>query len=185
MRKILMLCVLLSSLCAHCDAQEKMRDVFLQMPDSLLPYLTENNKLDFLDFIDSGMNAVVTNELGGKSEMVSLTDTTLFIQLSSAMNVNMRLMPVKEDIDSCNFVICVLATCGESAPETKVNVYSVKWNPLVVSKYLELPIEPYVADFVDKPVLGLRLQQMNNLDVLANEEQKKDDPWLKSVEWKQ
>ena len=28
-----------------CVAQQKMRDVFLRMPDGLLPYLTENNRL--------------------------------------------------------------------------------------------------------------------------------------------
>ena len=55
-----------------CAAQQKMRDVFLRMPDGLLPYLTENNRLDFIDFMDSGMKAVVNNELGGKSEMLSL-----------------------------------------------------------------------------------------------------------------
>ena len=31
----------------------KMRDVFKQMPDSLLPYLSKNNRLDFIDFMES------------------------------------------------------------------------------------------------------------------------------------
>ena len=46
-----------------CQAQPKMREVFQRMPAMMLPYLTENNKLDFIDFIDSGMKAEVRNEL--------------------------------------------------------------------------------------------------------------------------
>ena len=51
-----------------------MRDVFKQMPDSLIPYLSSNNRLDFIDFIDSKMDAEVANSLGGKSRMQKLTD---------------------------------------------------------------------------------------------------------------
>ena len=51
-----------------CQAQPKRREVFQRMPATMLPYLTENNKLDFIDFIDSGMKAEIRNELGGKSE---------------------------------------------------------------------------------------------------------------------
>ena len=184
MRKLLMICVLLSSLCTHGEAQTKMRDVFLQMPDSLLPYLTENNRLDFIDFIDSGMKAVVTNELGGKSEMLSLTDTTLVLQVSPVTKVDMRLMPVNEPVDSCNQVVCVLTTYGEVAPESKIEVYSTHWTSITLSKYLDLPCESYVADFTKTPSLGLNLRQMNALDPIAYEEQKKDVPWLKFVEWK-
>ena len=32
------------------QAQLTMRDVFLQMPDSLLPYLSQSNRLDLLDY---------------------------------------------------------------------------------------------------------------------------------------
>ena len=35
----------------------KMRDVFKQIPDSLVPYLSQNNRLDFIDFLDSNMKA--------------------------------------------------------------------------------------------------------------------------------
>ena len=184
MRKLLLLGVLLSSLCIPCEAQQKMRDVFLQMPDSLFPYLTQNNRLDFIDFIDSGMKAVVSNEFSGKSEMLSLTDEELSLQLSSALKVKMRLMPVNEVVDSCHQVICVVKTYGEANPESKIEIYSISWQPLDVSKYLTLPHEPYWADIVEIPSLGLSLRQMNTLDAIAYEEQKMEEPWLKNIEWR-
>ena len=108
MKSFLIVCFLMSSLLSPCEAQTKMRDVFLQMPDSLLPYLTANNRLDFIDFLDSGMKAGVSNELGGKSEMLTLTDTTLTLQASAAKLVQMQLMPVSNPVDSCNQVVCVI-----------------------------------------------------------------------------
>ena len=78
---------------SQASAQDLMiRDVFKQMPASLLPTLSENNRLDMLDFMDSKMKAEVTNRLGGKSEMTLLTDTTLSIRMSEALKVDMLLL---------------------------------------------------------------------------------------------
>lgn len=60
---------LIAALCAlavgQVSAQDlKMRDVFKQIPDSLVPYLSQNNRLDFIDFLDSNMKAEVRNKLG-------------------------------------------------------------------------------------------------------------------------
>lgn len=166
-----------------CAAQQKMRDVFLRMPDGLLPYLTENNRLDFIDFMDSGMKAVVNNELGGKSEMLSLSDEALIIQVSPDMRMSMRLFPVSEAVDSCQQVVCVITTYGTDAPESRVESYSLAWNPVDVSKHLSIPSEPYIADFMEVPGVGLVFRQSDALDQLAHEEQKKESSWLRNVEW--
>ena len=175
---------MLSSLCLTVGAQTKMRDVFLQMPDSILPYLTQNSRLDFIDFMDSGMKAVVNNELGGRSEMLSLTDDAVVLKVSPAMQVSMRLMPVAEVVDSCSQVVCMVKTFGEDTLESHIDIYSVRWNRVEVSAHLDLPQEPYVADFMEDPSKGLSLRQVLVLDPIANEEQKKELPWLKNIEWK-
>ena len=105
-----------------CGAQPKMRELFQRMPAEMLPYLTENSKLDFIDFLDSGMKAEVRNELGGKSEMLSLTDMSADIQVSPSMRITMHLMPVNEAVDSCNQVVCLISTYGKDSPESKVEV---------------------------------------------------------------
>jgi hypothetical protein len=185
MRKMMIICLLLATSLTAFAEDRTLRELFVEMPDSLLPYLSRNNRLDFIDFVDSGMKSVVTNELGGKSEMVSLTDSTLVLQVSPVMRIDMHLMPVREPIDSCNQVVCVLTTCGDMAPESKVEVYSVHWTSLEVSRYMDLPDEPYVADMVSSPSLGIHFRQMTALDPIAYEEQKKEQSWLKIVEWKQ
>ena len=35
--------------------QITIKEVFKAMPDSLIPYLSQNNRLDFIDFMESNM----------------------------------------------------------------------------------------------------------------------------------
>lgn len=184
MKKRLMIYALLSLLLSPCEAQQKMRDVFLQMPDNMMPYLTENNRLDFLDFMDSNMKAEVTNELGGKSEMLSLSDSALTMRVSPAMTVAMRLMPVKEAVDSCQLVVCMITTYGKDAPESQIAVYSVGWRPLELNAYVpDLPRPPYEAAFVEGTTT-IRLKGSLALDPIAYEGQQVVNAWLKNIEWR-
>ena len=68
MRKTTLLFCLLWAL--GLSAQITVRDLLKSMPDSVIPYLTENNRLDMIDFMESNMDAVVTNTLGGKSQLL-------------------------------------------------------------------------------------------------------------------
>ena len=84
MKKWLAACLLLC-ITSVCSAQElTLRDAFRQMPDSLMPSLTQNDRLDFLDFLDAGMRAEVKNRLGGTSVMTALTADSLSLQVSPA-----------------------------------------------------------------------------------------------------
>ena len=101
---------------SQASAQDLMiRDVFKQMPASLLPTLSENNLLDMLDFRDSKMKAEVTNRLGGKSEMTLLTDTTLSIRMSEALKVDMLLLKSGSSESSNNEIICMIETFGRDS----------------------------------------------------------------------
>ena len=110
-----------------------MRDVFKQMPDTLLPTLSENNRLDMLDFMASNMKAEVTNRLGGKSEMTLLTDSTLSIQMSKALKVDMLLLTPATSADpESEDVICLIETFGTDSLslESTVRFYTPTWQLL-------------------------------------------------------
>ncbi|MBQ8463762.1 MAG: DUF3256 family protein [Prevotella sp.] len=78
------------------DAQKPLniRDVFRTMPDSLAPYLTTNNRLDMMDFMDARMKSVVTNSLDGQTEMLALTDDSLSLRLNPCVLLDLWLVPV-------------------------------------------------------------------------------------------
>ena len=54
--------ILFATITGQVSAQTlKMRDVFRQMPDSLMPSLSQNDRLDFIDFIDSNNVFIISN----------------------------------------------------------------------------------------------------------------------------
>ena len=115
---------------SQASAQDLMiRDVFKQMPASLLPTLSENNRLDMLDFMASNMKAEVTNRLGGKSEMTDLTNSTISIRMSEALKVDMLLLESKY---SDSEVICLIETfgCDTLSLESRVRFFTTSWELL-------------------------------------------------------
>ena len=110
----------------------KMQDFFRQMPASLLPTLSENNRLDMLDFMDSKMKAEVTNRLGGKSEMTVLTDTTLSIRMSEALKVDMLLLKSGSSASSDKEIICLIETFGRDSLslDSQVRFFTPSWERL-------------------------------------------------------
>ena len=123
--------LLLASLTARAG-ELKIQDVFKQMPNSVLPTLSENNRLDMLDFMASQMKAEVTNRLGGKSEMTVLTDTTLIIRMSEALQVEMLLLKPEDAADADSRIICLIETFGRDSLslDSQVSFYTISWDRL-------------------------------------------------------
>ena len=109
-----------------------LKTLFVAMPDSVIPYLSKNNRLDFIDFMESNMKAEVTNELGGKSCMTALADDSITIQLNEACKVDLLLLNTTEQVDSCQQVIAMIRTLGlqNEHTESTLDFYSLKWHKL-------------------------------------------------------
>lgn len=107
----------------------KIQDVFKQMPNSVLPTLSENNRLDMLDFMASNMKAEVTNRLGGKSEMTVLTDSTLTIRVSDALTVELLLL--RSEYTDKN-LLCLIETFGRDSLslDSQVRFFTPSWERL-------------------------------------------------------
>lgn len=180
MRKITLL--LFALICLDSFAQTTMRDVLKAMPDSMVPYLSANNLLDMIDFSDTNMDAVVTNSLGGRSQMNKLTDDFVSIRLSESSDLAMRLLHVDTPVDSAQQIVCVVSTYGTDIRESTISFYSLKWKPLPVSDYIELPEYMTVATLSDQDA-QLTFCSENGLDARANEEQKETSKQLTTLNW--
>ena len=113
---------------------------FRHMPDSLLPYLSEINRLDMLDFMDSHMKADVINRFGGLSEMTELSLSALSIRMSEALKLDMLLLDGENYPDG--HLICLIETFGRDSLslESKVRFFSPTW------EYLSEPPQLSVSD---------------------------------------
>ncbi len=115
-----------------CSSQEipSISHVFKEMPDSLMPYLSKNNRLDMIDFMEAKMKAVVNNLLDGKTVMTSLTADSLSIDMNGTLHIDMKIVPAVTPSDSCLYNIQVhrIYTLNENQTESVVDVYTSAWN---------------------------------------------------------
>ena len=129
--KKLMLALLLATTLNQASAQSvTIRDVFRQMPDSIMPYLSKNNRLDFIDFLDSGMKAEVKNQLGGTSQMTSLGADSLTIRMNPSLSTHLLLM------DS-TVVMIETFTVDSIYGQSRVYYFTTAWQPIAVPQLSE------------------------------------------------
>lgn len=112
------------------SAQTNIREVLKTIPQQLFPYMTENNYLDMIDFADSGMEAIVTNSLGGKSCLEKLTDNSAHIQLNEASHIDVVLLDAEFITDSTKQVIGIVHTCGSDFKEIRIQFFTSAWTTL-------------------------------------------------------
>lgn len=131
MKKLLMI-IFLATIPFVGRSQTSIANLFKTMPDSLMPYLTKNNRLDMIDFMEAKMKAEVTNQLGCKSEMKRLTADTLTIQMSESMLTDLFLMQTDEAYDSCMQVICMKKTylINDKPVQSVATFFTLNWHPL-------------------------------------------------------
>jgi len=106
---------------------QNVREVFKSMPDSLAPYLTTNNRLDMIDFMDAKMKSVVTNLLEGETEMLALTDDSLSVQLNKSVLMDLWLEPV-----DTGRVVCMRKTyqVADRLQQVVQERFSLQWQPI-------------------------------------------------------
>lgn len=113
-----------------------LRDLFVQMPDSLMPLLTRNNRLDMLDFFDSNMAARVKNRMDGNTEMTSLSDRFLNMRATASSSEALLLL---FRADSTALLLRV-STFKAPSEESELNFYTTSWQPLDAKTLISPPV---------------------------------------------
>ena len=123
-----------------------IRKLFLSMPDSIMPMLTANDRLDFLDFMDSGMKAKVSNRLGGESVMTDLSGTSLTVRTSQSSSTCIAVYENRRG----RMLICLITTVTADFPDSSVKFYNEDWTPAQASKIIRFP---ELRDFLESDAL--------------------------------
>ncbi|MCR4995096.1 MAG: DUF3256 family protein [Bacteroidales bacterium] len=110
-----------------------MRDVFAAMPDSVLPMVSKNNRLDCIDFKENNMEARVRNLLDEYVSLEALTADYARFRTSAASLLEMKLLPTSDSTS----VLCVVFTAqmGEEGTALRMEdshlaFYTTDWEPL-------------------------------------------------------
>ena len=134
-----------------------LRTLFIGMPDSIMPSLTPSDRMDFLDYMDSGMRARVHNKLGGESEMTLFQDNMLTVRTSRSGRVDMVLFSKKGG----GTIICVIKTVTARYDDSHLSFYTENWEPVPVKDLIEIP---QFDDYLTKEAL-----KSDSLDALKKE----------------
>lgn len=117
-------------------AGQTVDSLFAAMPDSIVPVMSRDNRLDCLDFYKSGMTANVRNILGGKCSIDTMGADYLRLSPTAASDVELRLYGA----DGGAEVVAVAYTYGAPARETVVRFYSADgWKPIATASLIEVP----------------------------------------------
>ncbi len=114
---------------------EDLRTLFIGMPDSIIPTLTRSERMDFLDYMDSGMKARVRNKLGGESVMTAFSDNSLTVMTSQSGRLEMVLFPRKNGSN----LICVIRTVTARYDDSRLSFYNEDWTPVDAKSLIEYP----------------------------------------------
>lgn len=140
MRRIVYTCLFVFVVHFQMEARTPMRGWLTSMPDSVMPLLTKNNRLDLIDFYDARMEAVVTNRVDGKSRLDTLTADFVHIRYTQSANVSMKLLPVNDTTD----ILCMVTTVRASVADSRIAFFDAGWHPLEVEACIA---EPRMEEF--------------------------------------
>lgn len=149
-------------------AQISLRDVWLSMPDGMIPYLNKNLRLEHLDFVDMGVKSEVNHPLNGTTVMDTLTADYTHFTLSNSSSLELRLVPVNDTTK----IICMVKTFKAPAEESEIHFYDAHWKSLPDSYGLDAVInldsidtEKLILSFVQKPdtMTSERFEELSKL----------------------
>ena len=137
----------ISLFCGSAQAQD-LRTLFIEMPDTLLPLLTDNDRRDMIDFWDARMSASVVNRLDGKSRITALTDDFLSVELSRSSSMQIKML----NVEGGDTLLCIVNTVGAEAYDSRIHFYNSRWERVDGLKFAMPSIVDFFlpSDSVDK-----------------------------------
>lgn len=137
----------ISLFCGSAQAQD-LRALFIEMPDTLLPLLTDNDRRDMIDFWDARMSTSVVNRLDGKSRITALTDDFLSVELSRSSSMQIKML----NVEGGDTLLCIVNTVGAEAYDSRIHFYNSRWERVDGLKFAMPSIVDFFfpSDSVDK-----------------------------------
>ncbi len=145
MKHSILLAFSLAWLICNCVQAQTMKELFVHMPDTLSLVMTDVNRADCVDFLDSNMKARVTNRFNRTSEVTRLTDDYLRAEVTESSVWEMRRLPMGDS----TAVICLVKTVKGPVEDSHIRFYSTAWQELPTADYL--PAMPSADDFFLTP----------------------------------
>ena len=140
MSRLLIIITLLTALLPSTASARTIADLFGIEPGTIFPLLTRTNRLDMVDYYNSGQVVDIVNNLSGDSRLLELDSTYLKVQTSNSRVVEMLMRTAGKDT-----VITVIETVMTPVPDSRLTQWNVHWQRFTSDTLISMPA---IDDFI-------------------------------------
>ena len=121
-------------------------DFFASEPGNIFPLLTRTNRLDMVDYYNSGQMVAIGNNLAGDSKLLELDSAYLKVQTSPSRTVEMLMRTVGKDT-----VITVIETVMTPVPDSRLSQWNSHWQRYISNRLFAMPgIDDFIVGKMSK-----------------------------------
>ncbi len=117
-------------------------DFFANEPGIIFPLLTRTNRLDMVDYYNSGQMVAMSNNLAGESRLMELDSTYMKVKTSESRVAEMRMRTAGKDT-----VITVIETVMTPVSDSRLTQWNSHWQRYISEKLFAMP---GIDDFIVK-----------------------------------
>ncbi len=153
-------------------AEASAKTCFSSAPASVFPAMTESDRLDMIDYFESGYNRPTLNAFGDSCRVTHLDDESVDIEVSPVLKYQLVVLPQNR--------IMLISTHSIPQPDSDVAFYDMEWNNLPVDKCFAVPVlsdwltatgkknREIVEDIVPFMIVSYRYDVKNGVLTLSN-----------------
>lgn len=145
MKKLFVL-MMMASLMLPVQAKS-LRELWVNMPDTLLPAFNKNIRMEFVDLLDMGVKPEVKNLLDEECQMDTLTADYLRLSTSASGSLQLKLLHQ----DGGDSLLCVIKTFAGPEKESEVKFFDQSWKEMDGTQYLPTDVGQVKRYLQSKP----------------------------------
>ena len=154
MKKILIIICFLT--CWVGVSAQSLREVWIEMPDSILPYLSKSQRTELADYVEMKAEPAVLSTFGDSVRIERMTNNYLLLKANEATRLEIKLLD--------NNTLALVQTWMAPAAESKLSLFNLQWQPkeAVVAYKVNIvkPDSMSDEDFADlKTLISPRLKE--------------------------
>ena len=133
MKKTLIIICFLT--CWLCVSAQSLREVWIEMPDSILPYLSKSQRTELADYVEMKAEPAVLSTFGDSVRIERMTNNYLLLKANEATRLEIKLLD--------NNTLALVQTWMAPAAESKLSLFNLQWQPKeAVVEYNENIVKP-------------------------------------------
>lgn len=117
------------------SAEISATQAFTTAPLKAMPLLTENDRLDMIDYFNSNMSNTTSNRYGGQSAITSLSPELITARLTDASECQLAILP-----DGKEGLIALISTVKTPVPDSNMKIFSADWQRDLTASVFKAPV---------------------------------------------